>query len=384
MLSAQCRKDRSVVAEIGPARAELVVARFVDRVRQCAAGVPRMASLALLLAFALAPRAARAQSLGNATFTPQTSCPTTALVLPELKTTCYEITIQNCPGGSTFIAWLKVTKRATGIVKGTVLMTSGDGGSSWYDQSFVYGSLIVNALAQAGYAAAQIDFTDFSDSIEEPSGWLTVLDGSNQGPGNLACRYATLATDYLTDHSYPGGKLAATGNSAGGSLVAYALARYGLGAAPVLTVAEITSGPPLARVDYGCLCNQTPTLTSAGQGFASQCYFGSGSVVVDPTYAATPAACSGAETSHTEPAGINFLADSIANGSEITGYPQTTLNVLFGGQDNGAAVANALNWANPAVISAKSFTITDIPDAPHLLEDSLPGALQVINDLTNF
>ena len=341
--------------------------------------VPHLFGLVVLLFVAVSP--GRAASLGTAKFAAQSACPTGSLV--PSGTTCYKISVSNCAGGSPFVAWLKVTK-PSGTVKGTVLFMTGEDGLGWYDQTFAFGSLIVGAVVQAGYAAAQVNFQDLSTKpIEEPNGWLTVLNGTNAGPQELACRFATFADDYLTSRVYPGGHLGATGNSAGGALIAYALANYGLGTGPVLTLAEITSGPPLARVDNGCLCNQPPTLTPFGQGYLSQCFAGA-ATLVDSTYAATPMACSGATVSHVEPAGIDFQAGGIITGSETTNYPLTTVNIFFAGQDNTTAVPNGLNWANASVISAKKLTISSIPDAFHSLPDSLPGALQLIADLTSF
>lgn len=338
-----------------------------------------LVNLLVLLFFAVLP--SRAASLGTATFTAQSSCPAGSL-LPA-RTVCYKVTVSRCSGGSQFVAWLKVTK-PSGTAKGTVLFMTGEDGLGWYDQNFVFGSLIVGAVVQAGYAAAQVNFQDFSSSpIQEPNGWFTVLDGSNAGPLALACRFATLADDFFTSKTYPGGHLGATGNSGGGALIAYALANYGLGTGPVLTLAEITSGPPLARVDYGCLCNQLPTLTPSGQGYLPQCYEGA-AAIVDAAYAATPMACTGSTSSHVEPAGIDFQTAGIITGSETTSYPQTTVNILFAGQDNSSAVPNGTNWASASVISAKKLNLIAIPDARHSLPDSLPGALQLIADLTSF
>jgi hypothetical protein len=337
---------------------------------------------ALLVLFALAPRSAAAQGLGTAVFTVQTSCPTGTLILPNTNNVCYDVNIHSCPGGDPFVAWLKITEPTSGVIKGTILFTTGIGGAGWYDQGFNFGSMIVNAVVEAGYAAAQTSFKDYSGVVSEPSGWLTVLDGANEGPGNLACRYATLAQGFFTSSIYPGGSLEATGNSEGGALIAYALARYGLGSTPVLSLAEVTSGPTAGRLDYGCLCNQPPIFTSYGQGFLTECFLGDAISAVDPTYAATTAACSSAVRSHTQPQGINFYGDSVVNGAEAVSYPQTVVNVLFGGLDNSPGVANGLNWANPNVISAKSLTIAGIGDARHALADSVAAAFQVIADLT--
>jgi hypothetical protein len=85
----------------------------------------------------------------------------------------------------------------------------------------------------------------------QPFGWQT-------GPGGIraaACRPATVINwVYHNLRSGLSAPLCASGNSAGAEQIGLGLAHYGLGS--ILSMAELTVGPPFAREDYSCECNQ--------------------------------------------------------------------------------------------------------------------------------
>jgi hypothetical protein len=284
--------------------------------------------------------------------------------------TCQQMAIA-CEGVSNWNAYVKIN-RPSGTSKGVVMYGIGTGGSGLYDTEFTYGQTAVQNVLDAGFTTVQVSFgAPFTTNA--PNGWLT-------GPGGvrrLACRYATLAqwvdTHVLTSSTQP---LCATGNSGGSSTIAYALSNYGLD--KIFSMVEITSGPPMSRLDYGCLCQHGSASTTCGQGDLSYCYGTGNAAIVDPAYAQP--ICTNAVNGHPSPiAGALFLSDSIDGPGATTAFPKTYVNVLYGGLDNSAAVPLSLQWYDQ-VSTSKSQSC--VADAPHPMANAKDAANQIANDIT--
>jgi hypothetical protein len=141
---------------------------------------------------------------------------------------------------------------------------------------------------------------------------------------------------------------------------------------------EQTSGPPFARIDNGCLCNTPPLQTPCGQGALSECYEGDANTYLDPAY--NNHACSSSEKSHRSPWAPTFLHDSLDSADATYNYPTTDMHFVFGGQDNGSAVPQAVLWNS--LITGKGRTTMDcVADAPHEIADVLDGATKVASDI---
>lgn len=282
--------------------------------------------------------------------------------------TCYSLDVE-CPGIADFTTYLKVNSPpATSL--GTVIFGVGLGGSNLYELNFTYGSLAVQSVLDAGFVTAQISFGAPFTS-ETPNGWMT-------GPGGvrrLACRYATAAQWIYNNihHAKPSTPMCATGSSAGSAAITYALAEYGEG--NILSMVEPTSGPPMARLDYGCICTLPPQATPCGQGQLSLCYTQEDAEFIDSAYS-TPL-CSTATSANS----AQLLSDSVLAQGLTRDYPETFAHIVFGGQDNSAAVPQGLQWFN-SVTSSKGGPVC-VSDAPHEIPDVRDGALQIASDLIN-
>ena len=302
------------------------------------------------------------EPLGTVTTSSTIKCPMGGLS----GATCYSLQV-HCPGVTDFDTYVKVNKPVTTSL-GTVIFGTGTGGANLYDLAFTYGSNVVQKILNAGFTTAQISF-GVPFTTNTPNGWLT-------GPGGvrrLACRYTTAAQwIYNNIHNHnTSAPICATGNSGGAGAIAYALAQYG--AAGVFSMVELTSGPPMARLDYGCLCTQGPQQTPCGQGQLSSCYASSEKEIIDSAYP-TPL-CSNATPANS----AQLLSDSVlAPGSSAT-YSNTLVHVVFGGQDNSAAVPQGLQWFDN-LSSSKSGPVC-VADAPHDIPDVLDGAMQIANDV---
>jgi hypothetical protein len=282
---------------------------------------------------------------------------------------CQEMAIA-CEGTSNWNTYVKINT-PTGTPKGVVMYSIGTGGSGLYDTQFTYGQTAVENVLNAGFTTVQVSFgAPFTSNA--PNGWLT-------GPGGvrrLACRYATLAqwvdTHVLNNITKP---LCATGNSAGSSAIAYALSNYGLD--KIFSMVELTSGPPMSRLDYGCLCKQGTASTPCGQGELSYCYGDANAAIIDPAYAQP--ICSNAVNGQPSPIAAElFLSDSIDSPGAVLAFPKTYVKVLYGGQDNSAAVPLGLQWYDQ-INSQKSQAC--VADAPHPIANSKDGANQIAGDL---
>lgn len=288
--------------------------------------------------------------------------------------TCEQMTV-SCPNVPDIQAYIKINTPATPI--GTVLYAVGTDGNGLYDSIYTYGSTAVQNVLNAGFRTVQISFgTPFNNN--QPGGWV-------QGPGGVlagACRYATIAqyvySTVQNDNTKP---MCATANSGGAGALAYALSQYGSG--DIISMAEVTSGPPTGRLDWGCGCKQgsMPVPTSCfPSGSMGTCFGTTDAGVWDPAY--TPNAyCSNAVKGTLPPGGLTFFLDDSAEapGAQYN-LPTTKVNILFGGQDTSSAIPIGWDWFNN-ITSTK--TNGCVADAPHSIPNVLDGAQQIATDIIN-
>jgi hypothetical protein len=282
--------------------------------------------------------------------------------------TCQQLTV-TCPGVANVMAYLKINTPAS--PKGTVLYGTGTQGNGLYDAIFTYGKTAVQNVLNAGFRTVQISWgTPFNTA--QPGGWV-------EGPGGVlpaACRWATVASYVYTKvqnkNTLP---MCATANSGGAGALAYVLSDYPNN----ISMAEVTSGPPTARLDWGCMCQAGKMQTFCGKGSLGTCFGAVDGAVWDPAY--TPNKYCSAATKGTPPPGGSafFLADSVeATGVATYNFPKTYVNVVFGGTDTSSAIPIGLDWYNK-ITSKKEQTC--VPDGPHSLPNVLDGATQIANDL---
>jgi hypothetical protein len=346
-----------------------------------------------LVAVANFSTAVTLNSLGNAVLTAAT-CPTDGMP----SATCYQAVISNCPDtAGDFVAMIKVNDPPDlQTAKGTVFFTTSGGGNGYYDSAFPQhdgcpndgncGLMVVQELNSAGYGTVQIDFSDPNDPGSEPAGWIT--GPAIYGHRSLACRYATLVhevwVDLLNqDTQHP---VCATGNSAGGSVIAYAITQYGMGnpggPGPMFAMVEPTSGPPMARIDHGCMGSAAPDpLVTCPAGTTSSENYGLGIAkkFIDPAFSSD--VCTVDIQSDGSDPDPTFLHDSVLSDDFPNPNYQTFVKVLFGSADTSQAVPLGLEWYN-AITSPKAQAC--ISGAAHELPGFLDGATTIVNDLTTF
>lgn len=346
-----------------------------------------------------------------------TATPTTAAAaqLQECPTftaglsgaTCYQVNTV-CDGIAPYSVYLKVNTPTTVPPLGTVIFTTGTGGSALYDNdpNFIVGSFnggltVVQGVLTLGYTTVQVSFGSPFNNTNTGNGWL-------QGPGGvrrLACRYATVA-DWISKNqqglnaqALSTTPLCATGNSGGSGAMGYAATEYGL--ASEFALIEPTSGPVMTRIDQGCsVCGQSTgfnpctsppmqtnmcyTVSSGGTGQ------GATASIIDTAYQvrgqSTPALCTagvGGDNSQ----GNRFFSDSILDDPQKTQKlpipdPPTFVRVLFGGMDSSNAVPEGETWWSG--VFPQPLTPFCVADAPHAIPSVPDGATQIVNDIQNY
>jgi hypothetical protein len=328
------------------------------------------------------------------------TCPTFADGLSGA--TCYKVET-TCDQVADFSAYLKVNTPA-GTPLGTVIFGTGAGGGNLYDDSpdFFYidtggvntngGLAVVKGVFDAGYTTVQVSFgAPFDNTAAVANGWL-------QGPGGvrrLACRYATVAewiyqNIHLASTSAP---FCATGNSGGAGAIGYALSEYGMNTK--FNMVEMTSGPVMTRLDAGCspkgnfnyngttACTNPPTDLSYSPGPSGT------ASIIDTAYqsvgATTPTLCSDGVNGTNSNNFLRFESDSIdfsPSKSPALPISGTSINVLFGGNDNSNAVPQGEWWWKSV---APPPTQACVADAPHAIPaaTSGDGATHIISDITS-
>lgn len=316
--------------------------------------------LTVLAFFLFLSSFAAADQLGTVNASP-VPCPADGLQ----ATACYALDI-SCPAIPDYTAYAKMFMPARPV--GAIIFTIGGVANDVYE-SYKYGGMIVQNVTAANYEAVELTFGEpFSDS----PGWQ--YDVSGMGVRAASCRYATVVA-WVHDQMN-GAPVCATGNSGGGALIGEGLAHYGLG--DYLKFAELTSGPPFSRLDYGCLDTIAPaTEYCSGADVGMDLGVSDAENFIDPAYPGPW--CSSSLEDHSTEHEAEFLQDSVVSTDAVLDYPKTTLRFLFGGLDTTSAIRQGLYYQSQ-IVQQPSYAC--IKEATHSMPDSLDAAQTISTDLT--
>jgi hypothetical protein len=171
--------------------------------------------------------------------------------------------------------------------------------------------------------------------LKWPKGWLASSPGERAGPVVLACRPATVI-DWLHRTLYrplnrptggAGCGFCLSGNSAGSSAIAYAMAFYGLDR--FVDGMVLTGGPPHTAIAEGCMRDdglaypgETPHVIDASYGFqsAGPCER------ADPSWRPT------------------WKADSLDLAGRDYLYPSTRILLMVGAEDDSGAAEHQARY----------------------------------------
>jgi hypothetical protein len=288
---------------------------------------------------------------------------------------CQQMTV-SCPNVPDVFAYVK-TNKPTGTPVGVATYGTGTQGNGLYESNFTYGSTAVGNVLAAGLTTVQISWgTPFNSG--QPDGWV-------QGPGGMlaaACRYATVTQwiyDNIVPTTTPATPYCATANSGGAGALAYALSQYG--SSSILSMAEVTSGPPTARLDWGCGCTEGKLPVQCGTSSTLGTCFGKvDGATWDSAYSPN-ALCTSAVAGTLPPGGLGFfLGDSVEAPGAAYNFPGTYVNLVFGSADDSSAIAIGQDWFNN-ITSTKAQAC--VAGGEHSMADTLAGAEQIANDLIN-
>jgi hypothetical protein len=260
-----------------------------------------LCAFALATALAAFPQQSPAptRALGTVKILGSAACPSGATT----GSTCKSIQV-TCPGIPVLDGTLGQAL-ATGTVKGTIILVSGEGGTTFFNSNFA------NTYLADGYNVVQIAWaTDWEDT-------------GGVGLAAAACRPATVFNSiFNTTHkkSRTAG-FCAQGISGGGGAIAYALTQYGM--QNYFDYVVIGAGPGVSRMDYGCdsalytggPLNLCPLLTNAPYVYFKGDKFN--------TWEGTTTC----KTPNPPQADINkWLADSLVTSGATYNYPQTAVS----------------------------------------------------------
>ena len=267
-----------------------------------------------------------------------------------------------CDGlAETDVAVMKVGKPLGGAVRGTILLFKGGSGTKFWTKFGKSSRRAVKALRKSGYRTVQVRWRN---------GWLVGAPRALEGQAALACRPATAAR-WVYDELHqkgPDQAFCATGNSGGSAQVAYMLTHYGLD--ELLSAAVLTSGPPMGRIDQGCL----------RRGDRGLWYSESAAGLIDQGFGFRPRTgpCSKRVAAFRD----ELRAASVAAGRNDYVYPKTMVTFLFGDGDGSSAVAQGLAYRDRLAKAGSPLVETLlVADSPHALPSTANGAETVVEVL---
>jgi hypothetical protein len=222
---------------------------------------------------------------------------------------------------------------ATGTVKGTIILVSGHGGTTFFNSNFA------DTYLNDGFNVVQLAWaTDWEDT-------------GGVGLVSAACRPATVFKSVFntTQKKSTSTGFCAQGTSGGGAAITYSLAQYGL--ENYFDYVVIAAGPGVARMDYGCdsslytggPLNLCPLLTDAPYKYFS------GDKVNGWENTTT------CDTKNPPQADINkWAADSIVTSTAAYNYPQTAMSWFY-------CVTNPNNSTGQGVFLIDQLTPKNVP-----------------------
>lgn len=310
--------------------------------------IPLLLTLALLAA--IAPGTVTARELGVSQLSgPPSRCG---------QGTCYplEVTCPDIEQAASVI--LRVRSKASGANRGTIYLATGGGGRKFWADSFGRpAEKALKKLRKKGFKTVEVLWED---------SWL---DGrsAREGQAKLACRPATVAR-WIYDNLHAGGAAApycATGNSGGSSQVSYMLSHYGLD--QILSSVVPSSGPPMGRIDRGCLERQDPDLPNMIYGSSAR-------QTIDRSFGfyRNDGPCVNRQTSF----GKRFTKASVAaRGPRNYRYRNTMVWFVFGADDSGSSVGQGLFYHDKLVESGSPLVGMSVaPRTPHAAPSTRNGA----------
>jgi hypothetical protein len=141
---------------------------------------------------------------------------------------------------------------------------------------------------------------------------------------------------------------------------------------------EPTSGPPFARQDWACDCNQSNATNPCGVR-ASYCVGTTDAQsFIDPEYAAP--LCSQEVASHSTTYDATFYQDSVVAPDSVYSYPNTFVKFLYGALDT-SAPNQGHTWES-AITGSKAESC--VAGVGHSLPSSLAGAQQIAADILTY
>ena len=279
---------------------------------------------------------------------------------------CYELEVACSELQEPIRLSLRVVNAASQVPpRGTIMFMSAGGGTSAWDGG-AEPRRILGELRAAGFRTVILQWA---------RGWLTSARGWHVGQGRLACRPATAAR-WIYDNLHTQSATTAfcgTGNSGGSAQVAYMIAQYGL--ADILSAVVPTGGPPMSRIDLGCLkydpANQSAWYDEEGSAGTIDQGFG---------YTADLGPCTSSNWGFRK----RFQEASIAFGNWQYNYPRTMVWFLLGAQDNTASVGQSAFYYQRLVDAGSPFVrFNTVSNTGHGVQNSPEGANMIRDIMLN-
>lgn len=304
--------------------------------------------LVLGLSLGFAPMASAAQGSGSAA--PGVTLPLGTFEIvpgtpscPAGYSLCQRFRVTGCTGVAAPGTGVLADAAPTATDRGTVVLFSGSGGTTWWDPGTGLTPSFRTALQSKGFRVIQVRWT-------QP--WLASSPGEDAGTGHLACRPSTVVR-WVHDNRYapvvPPTQtgvcgFCVSGNSGGASQAAYGLAFYGLD--DIVDALLPTSGPPHASQAQGCL--RAPE-------DVTHYYAESELATVDSAhgFSGTVGPCAAHDPSFT----TRWTEESVDTGASDLVHPETRVAILLGRQDCTSAPAHAADYFD-ALVAAGSPTVT--------------------------
>jgi hypothetical protein len=259
---------------------------------------------------------------------------------------------------------LKVGDPVGLLSRGTIMFMTGGGGTGLWEQFGPDATRVLSELRAAGFRTVQLRWT---------RGWLVGAPGKLEGHVRLACKPATVA-NWVYHSLHDQGEdtaFCATGNSGGSAQVSYMLSHYGL--SQILSAAVPTGGPPMGRIDLGCIRDDPAN--------RELWYVGGAAALIDQGFGFFrngPCVRSNAQFRE------RFRQASVASGEGDYVYPRTMVWFLFGELDSSNAVEQGLIYHEQLVQEGSPLVRKDVvPGTPHAVPSTPQGANMIRDIMLN-